>query len=142
MSGKGTVAKSSSALQMWMGVGGMQSLPHFDSQENLLAQIAGQKIICLVGPLRSQAVYPYRKWGKPPNYSPVDFHSPEYARWPLFRDAGNRCLTMRPGDMLYIPSYWWHHVRSVERNVAVNFWYTPASSLVSAIWRCIEHGSC
>jgi hypothetical protein len=33
-------------------------------------------------------------------------------------------VKLKPGDILYLPAYWWHHVRSSKnRNLAVNFWY-------------------
>ncbi|KAG9015504.1 hypothetical protein FRB94_000109 [Tulasnella sp. JGI-2019a] len=32
--------------------------------------------------------------------------------------------TLRPGDALYLPAGWWHHVRqSGEVVIAVNWWY-------------------
>ena len=30
------------------------------------------------------------------------------------------------GDMLFVPTRWWHDVDSVgEINIAINFWYNP-----------------
>ena len=35
-------------------------------------------------------------------------------------------VVLEEGDSLYIPSFWWHHVKSsVGKNIAINFWYTP-----------------
>ncbi|MGA9377410.1 MAG: cupin-like domain-containing protein, partial [Phormidium sp.] len=32
---------------------------------------------------------------------------------------------LEPGEMLFIPAFWWHQVSSLDRlNVAVNFWWT------------------
>lgn len=34
---------------------------------------------------------------------------------------------IEPGDILFIPINWWHHVKSSKsRNLAINFWYTPS----------------
>lgn len=30
---------------------------------------------------------------------------------------------IHPGDILYIPQKWWHHVRSIDRSVSVNVWW-------------------
>jgi len=30
-----------------------------------------------------------------------------------------------PGDALWLPAGWWHHVRSAPRTVAVNYWFEP-----------------
>jgi hypothetical protein len=31
---------------------------------------------------------------------------------------------LREGDTLFIPRSWWHHVRTVERSIAVNHWWS------------------
>lgn len=31
-------------------------------------------------------------------------------------------LTMHPGDCLFLPALWIHQVRSIHRNIAVNYW--------------------
>lgn len=32
------------------------------------------------------------------------------------------------GEMLFIPKLWWHHVRTVENSIAVNFWFQHLGS--------------
>jgi hypothetical protein len=32
-----------------------------------------------------------------------------------------------PGDALWLPAGWWHHVRSAPRTVAVNYWFEPGA---------------
>ena len=61
------------------------------------------------------------------NYSLVDFYNPDGEKQPLFdKVKGKMHATIEEGDILFIPAYWWHHVRSSsERNIAVNYWYTP-----------------
>ena len=35
-------------------------------------------------------------------------------------------VKLEAGDILFIPVYWWHHVKSSKgRNLAINYWYTP-----------------
>jgi hypothetical protein len=46
-------------------------------------------------------------------------------KYPLFfKDAPTRmeCL-LHPGDLLYIPKKWWHHVRSIDTAASVNVWW-------------------
>lgn len=61
------------------------------------------------------------------NYSPVNFFNPDLEKYPLFAKVkGKMLVEIGPGDILFLPSFWWHHVKSSEeRNIAVNFWYTP-----------------
>jgi ribosomal protein L16 Arg81 hydroxylase len=28
-----------------------------------------------------------------------------------------------PGDVIYIPRGWWHHVRTLDLSISVNFWW-------------------
>lgn len=30
---------------------------------------------------------------------------------------------LRPGDVLYLPAGWWHHVRTLEMSITLNFWW-------------------
>lgn len=56
----------------------------------------------------------------------VDFDRPNYTKFPKFKDARGCEAVVGPGDVLYIPIYWWHHVESLMRGgptITVNFWY-------------------
>jgi hypothetical protein len=66
-----------------------------------------------------------------PELSQVDFESwrgrcgPEAAsrerqRYPNFERAELRSVTLRPGDVIYTPPYWWHHVETSEEVAAVS----------------------
>jgi len=69
----------------------------------------------------------------------MDFvHVPDAA---TARERLNAVLA--PGDAVFIPGMWWHHVRSLEPfNVLVNYWWrsapaflpTPVSALYHALW--------
>jgi hypothetical protein len=58
----------------------------------------------------------------------VDFDAPDLDRYPRFADAMKAAITveLEPGDAVYIPYLWWHHVRALDRfNVLVNYWWAP-----------------
>jgi len=59
--------------------------------------------------------------------SPVDIASPDLRRFPLFSRAKRLHCVIRPGDVLFMPAFWWHEVQSYpdkleRRNLAINFW--------------------
>ena len=59
--------------------------------------------------------------------SPIDILKPNLDRFPYFSKTRRMECTIRPGDILYMPAFWWHEVQSYpdakqHRNLAVNFW--------------------
>ena len=77
-------------------------------------------------------------------------HFPEFAR------AKALTAVLEPGDMLYLPSLWWHEVKSeVEQgtspdshdqhtdvsggvNIAVNFWYKSHSQALLNVYEALR----
>ena len=58
--------------------------------------------------------------------SMVDFHAPDFAAHPRFREALRHAQVaeLDAGDALYIPAMWWHHVEGLDAfNVLVNYWW-------------------
>ena len=60
--------------------------------------------------------------GRKGNVSLVDIDSVDQKRFPLFSKAKTCTETiLGPGDILYIPSRYWHHVASLSTSVSLNF---------------------
>ena len=56
----------------------------------------------------------------------VDFANPDLERFPKFADAAKSALSadLGPGDAIFIPSMWWHHVEALDGfNVLINYWW-------------------
>jgi hypoxia-inducible factor 1-alpha inhibitor (HIF hydroxylase) len=49
------------------------------------------------------------RWHK----SQVDFDHPDLDRVPNYVNAKAYEAILNPGDVLYVPPYWWHHVHSI-----------------------------
>lgn len=51
----------------------------------------------------------------------VNFDNPDFEKFPKFLEIEGVEAVLGPGDVMYIPIYWWHYVES-ERNkyVAMN----------------------
>ena len=42
----------------------------------------------------------------------VDFDNPDLDRFPRFSEIEGMEVAMEPGEVLYIPNYWWHYIES------------------------------
>ncbi|HEX4417220.1 MAG TPA: cupin-like domain-containing protein [Kofleriaceae bacterium] len=102
---------------LWISPRGNQSSFHHDANvDNLNVQIYGRKLFVLASPASYRNLYP-QSFG----YSPVRVFepNPEYAR---FAQARPLQTLLEPGDILFIPQYWWHWVRALEPSINVNVW--------------------
>jgi len=117
---------SSVDVRAWWGPGGTVSRLHFDTPHNLLAQVVGVKRILLYPPLPPASpagdMYPVR--GALNNTSAVaNPLAPDRAAFPRFPPAPTFAVDLAPGDLLYIPPLWWHHVTALSRSASVSFWW-------------------
>ncbi len=121
---------------LWIGPADAVTTLHFDSTHNLFVQISGRKKVTLIPPGQSDLVYfPCREFGLNLHFSPVDVERPDLKRHPRFARATPRTVTVRPGEMLFIPSTWWHSLRALEPSISLNFWWnTPAT-----VWGSPRH---
>lgn len=101
---------------------------HFDESSNIACVIAGRRRFTLFPPGQVENLYigplDFAPTGTP--ISRVSFRQPDFDRFPRFRVALENAWTaeLEPGDAIYIPPLWWHHVESLEAcNALVNYWW-------------------
>jgi lysine-specific demethylase 8 len=107
---------------------------HFDLTEGLLAQVRGVKHVILCEPVLTPLA-PHAWHSRAPHFSGLPARELELER--LRARLGGRILELElgPGDVLYIPSPWWHQVRScTEFNVSINFWWLPRWRRMLRYW--------
>ncbi|XP_035461571.2 hypoxia-inducible factor 1-alpha inhibitor isoform X2 [Scophthalmus maximus] len=112
-----------------IGMEGNVTPAHYDEQQNFFAQIKGHKRCILFPPDQFECLYPYPVHHPCDRQSQVDFDNPDYERFPNFRNVVGYEAVVGPGDVLYIPMYWWHHIESLLDGgvtITVNFWYKGA----------------
>ncbi|KAL7549635.1 hypothetical protein ACHAWF_012905 [Thalassiosira exigua] len=124
---------------LWMGPRHSISPLHFDPLDNLLMQVVGWKRVLLFPPknisddgsrsikqLSNGPTWHYAGTdGNQYNTSSVDIENIDHDRFPNFEAMAPtpfECL-LGPGDGLFIPKRWWHHVRSLEMSISANVWW-------------------
>jgi [protein]-arginine 3-hydroxylase / protease len=111
-------------VNLWVGYSGVVSNLHFDPIDNCLCMIRGRKHLRLYAPEEWSHMHLPSTFGlENPLHSPVNAMRPDLGRFPKFQQARYRTCTLEPGDVLYMPAGYWHHVRSEGFNVAVNLWW-------------------
>ncbi|HEY0062755.1 MAG TPA: cupin-like domain-containing protein [Telluria sp.] len=107
--------------RFWLGPSGTVTPLHCDFDDNIFAQIWGTKRIFLAPPHHDEFLYPSEAnailFG-----SPFDPEAPDYAQFPLARQASTIECIVNPGDMLYVPAGWYHQVRALTFSLSANRW--------------------
>jgi hypothetical protein len=109
--------------KVWLGKAGTVTPLHRDVPHNLHVHLHGRKRWLLIAPAESRRLYSRGLSSGMPNFSQVDPEAPDYARHPRFRGVRVFGTTLGPGETLFIPHGWWHHTRSLDDAVSMNFWY-------------------
>lgn len=139
LAGQGIEASAS----IWIG-NRVTASCHYDTPDNLACCAVGRRRFTLFPPEQIDNLYPGPLEPTPGGQvvSVVDFDRPDFDRHPRFRDALASAQTaeLEPGDAIFIPSMWWHHVRSLEPfNVLVNYWWRSVPSFLSSPLPALQH---
>ncbi len=101
--------------------------PHFDEDDNIAVVVAGRRRFTLFPPEQTKNLYigplDMTPAGQP--ISLVNLAEPDLSAHERYQKAYQYGLSaeLKPGDGIFIPSPWWHHVESLERfNVLINYW--------------------
>jgi hypothetical protein len=139
------------APRIWIG-NHVVTPAHFDEWDNVGCVVSGRRRFTLFPPEQIGNLYigplDFAPTGTP--ISLVSLHDPDFARFPRFRDAlaAARQADLEPGDALYIPALWYHHVESTgPLSVLVNYWWRGAprapvplgASAQDCLLHCILH---
>ncbi len=119
-------------VSLWLG-GRSRTAAHWDLPQNLACVVAGRRRFTLLPTEQVANLYvgpmDFTLAGQP--ISMVDFAAPDLERFPRFADAMDAALVaeLEPGDALYMPSLWWHHVEALDGfGAMVNFWWRDGPS--------------
>lgn len=116
--------------RVWIG-NAVKVNTHFDLACNIACVAGGRRRFTLFPPDEIANLYiaplDFTPSGAP--VSLVQLTKPDHDRFPRYAQALRRALQVEldPGDALFIPFGWWHHVESLTPfNVLVNYWWNGA----------------
>ena len=101
---------------LWFGPAGTVTPLHHDVINVLFNQVDGWKHFILIPSLAVHRVY-----NNLAVYSAVDPLKPDPEQYPLFAGAQQIHLDVGPGETLFIPAGWWHHVEATDASISISF---------------------
>ncbi|MDJ0656889.1 MAG: cupin-like domain-containing protein [Xanthomonadales bacterium] len=129
---------------LWVG-NRTRTAAHWDLPQNIACVIRGQRRFTLFPIDQVQNLYvgslEFTLAGQP--LSLVDFHNPDLERFPRFAEALKHAQValLEPGDGLYIPSLWFHHVESMDPlGMMMNYWWRDAPDYMATPLLTLLHG--
>jgi len=146
--------KSPDAVNFWMGDERAITSMHKDPYENLYCVVSGQKDFILLPP-SDIAYLPYEKFPaatykenlegefdiidevESPEvpWINIDPLNPDLVKYPSYGKTQPLKFSVKAGQVLYLPSLWFHHVQQSHGCIAVNFWYDMVFDFKWAYYR-------
>lgn len=161
------------AVNLWIGNEFSETWFHKDHYENLYVVVTGDKHFLLLPPTDVHRMYildypaanyhyskdtgefklevedpiRYVPWCSVNPYPSPETKKKDMARFPLYFEGPKpfEC-TVKAGEILYLPSMWFHHVRQTPNSrgltVAVNYWYDMRFDVKYACFNFLQSIAC
>lgn len=100
----------------WMGPKGTVTPLHRDPVDVLHVQIVGMKRWRVIAPGEEANVYISNGI-----HSDVDVEKPDLKKFPLFKGVPADDAMVGPGDAVFVPRGWFHHVRAMTHSISIGF---------------------
>lgn len=130
-------------VSLWLG-NRTRVAAHFDVPDNIACCAAGRRRFILFPPGELKNLYP-----GPMDFTPagqvismVDFHQPDFEKFPRFQAAleSAQQAEMEPGDAIFVPSMWWHHVEGLDSfNLLINYWWRRSPPYMDSPMNVLDH---
>lgn len=130
-------------VSIWLG-NRTRVAAHHDVPDNIACCVAGRRRFVLFPPDQITNLYigPLDFTPAGQAISLVDLHQTDFEKFPRFREAlrNAQLAELEPGDALYIPSMWWHHVEGLDAfNVLINYWWRQSPAWMGQPANALEH---
>ncbi len=105
-------------ILLWFSSGGTKSVVHTDTIENLHCLISGTKKFVMIKPQFAALIGPeHKKKG----FYDIDVDSVNMTTYPNLAKIPWHLAVLSPGDCLYLPFMWIHHVRQLTSSYITSF---------------------
>ena len=117
---------------------------HYDFPDNVACVVAGERRFTLFPPEQIDNLYvgPVDRTPSGQAISLVDVFEPDLDRFPKYAEAVKhaKSAVLGPGDAIFIPSMWWHHVESRDPfNLLINYWWCTSPGFMGSPGTALMH---
>lgn len=115
---------SGKTFQVFIGGAGSKTHLHAAAEHNLFTQVYGKKAWVLYPPSYDGVLRPPVN-RTPYFHSPFDPDAPDWNHFPEMQFLPRWECVLEPGDILFNPPSWWHHVNNPTDSIGVGFrWFS------------------
>ena len=119
--------------KVWLGQKGIVMPIHYDATDNMYVMAWGRKRAIIGEPGQLDTLYRYPNGHPLAGSSQVNLTEPDLEQHPHFAKAKLREVIVGPGDVLYLPAWWWHQFEQpFEDTAALNMWSKDKDQAPSA----------
>jgi hypothetical protein len=102
------------------GMKGVIAENHFDGSRNMIAVFGGERRYILSHPSQCDFLSLLPKGHPSARHSAVDWSNPDLDQFPEFAMAKGNEVVLQAGDVLYLPTNWFHYIISLNLNYQCN----------------------
>jgi len=114
-----------------------------NTYRNLFCQIYGTCKIYLWNPSQRKYLYPDDCYDPNITYSKINFKDYDNKKYSTFNNSKYIEIIMNPGQILYIPPYWWYCIEDLNRNIRMQIrgesYFSLGIKTVFEYWPCLLH---
>jgi histone arginine demethylase JMJD6 len=115
------IMKRGSEIEIYIGGAGAGfPVLHYDAYHThaFLMQVYGRKKFYVYAPEQAPFLYTLKDV---PSVSAVnDVENPDLAKFPLFAQAVPTVFVLEPGELLFVPSQWWHTTKMLSPSISLS----------------------
>mmetsp|Transcript_28720 Transcript_28720/g.69536 ORF Transcript_28720/g.69536 Transcript_28720/m.69536 type:complete len:509 (+) Transcript_28720:371-1897(+) len=102
------------------GMKGVIAENHFDGSRNSIVVLGGERRYILSHPNQCQNLALLPKGHPSARHSAVNWSDPDLETYPQFKEARGNEVVLQAGDVLYLPTNWFHYIISLSLNFQCN----------------------
>jgi hypothetical protein len=112
--------KEQRGINCRFGMKGVIAETHYDQSRNFIVLLKGQRRYVLTHPKYCKGLGLYPMIHPSGRHSAIDWTNPDLSKFPTFREVEVQEVVLQAGDALYLPTFWFHFIVSLNLNYQCN----------------------